>query len=77
MLVAYILNFTFILALRFVYQMDNMKRDLALEGKSQEEIEAIKEESRIQEFENVTDQQNVSLNFYGRWHWSTSYYELI
>lgn len=60
MLVGFILNIVFNLTLRLLYQLENEKRDLALEGKSEEEIEELRKESRIQGFENVTDKQNVS-----------------
>lgn len=60
MLVGFILNIAFNLTLRVLYQMENKKRDRALEGKSEEEIEALKVESRAQGFENVTDKENVS-----------------
>jgi hypothetical protein len=60
MLVGFILNIVFNLVLRFLYSMENKKRDRALEGKSEEESEDLREESRIQGFENVTDKQNVS-----------------
>lgn len=60
MLVGFILNIVFNLTLRVLYQLENKKRDRALEGKSEEEIEALREESRVQGFENITDKQNVS-----------------
>jgi hypothetical protein len=60
MLIGFILNIVFNLTLRFLYAAENKKRDRALEGKSDEEIEALKEESRKQGFENVTDKGNVS-----------------
>lgn len=61
MLIGFILNIVFNLTLRFLYALENKKRDQTLEGKSEEEIEALKEESRKQGFENVTDKGNVSL----------------
>jgi hypothetical protein len=61
MLVGFILNLVFNLALRFLYGRENAKRDAALEGKSEEEIEALREESRKQGFENITDKRNVSV----------------
>jgi MFS family permease len=60
MLVGFILNLVFNQILRYVYLLENNKRDRALEGKSEEEIEALMEESKIQGFENVTDKHNVS-----------------
>lgn len=62
MLIGFILNIVFNLTLRFLYALENKKRDQALEGKSEEEIEALREESRKQGFENVTDKGNVSLS---------------
>ena len=61
MLVGFILNLTFNLTLRYLYARENQKRDTALDGKSDEEIEALREESRKQGFENITDKQNVRL----------------
>ena len=60
MLVGFILNLVFNLTLRYLYGRENKNRDGALAGKSEEEIEALKEESRKQGFENITDRQNVS-----------------
>ena len=61
MLVGFILNIVFNMTLRTLYHLENKKRDRALEGKSEEEIEALKGESRLQGFENVTDKQNASV----------------
>ena len=61
MLVGFILNLVFNLTLRFLYGRENARRDAALEGKSEEEIEILREESRKQGFENITDKQNVSV----------------
>lgn len=61
MLVGFILNLVFNLVLRFLYARENSKRDKALEGKSETELEALREQSRVQGFENVTDKENVSL----------------
>jgi len=63
MLVGFILNLVLNQVLRYVYMMENKRRDCALEGKSEEEIEALREESKVQGFENVTDKYNVSLPF--------------
>lgn len=60
MLVGFILNLVFNLTLRYLYGRENQKRDAALAGKTEEEIEGLKEESRKQGFENITDKQNVS-----------------
>ncbi len=61
MLIGFILNIVFNLTLRTLYALENAKRDKALEGKSEAEIEALREESRVQGFENVTDKRNVSV----------------
>lgn len=61
MLVGFILNLVFNLILRYLYGRENKRRDALLKGKSEEEIEALREESRKQGFENITDKQNVSL----------------
>lgn len=63
MLVGFILNLVFNLALRFLYSMENKKRDRALEGKSESELETLREESRLQGFENVTDKHNVFFRY--------------
>jgi len=60
MLVGFILNLVLNQVLRYLYVIENKKRDLALAGRSVEEIEVLKEDSRIQGFEDVTDKQNVS-----------------
>ena len=62
MLVGFILNLVFNQVLRYLYVRENNKRERALEGKSEAEIEALREESKIQGFENVTDKHNVSLS---------------
>ncbi|KAH6693357.1 major facilitator superfamily domain-containing protein [Leptodontidium sp. MPI-SDFR-AT-0119] len=63
MLIGFILNIVFNLTLRFLYQLENRKRDRALEEKTQEEIEALKDESRLQGFDNVTDKYNVFFRY--------------
>lgn len=60
MLVSFILNLVFNQALRFLYVRENKKRDAAIVGKSEAEMRALEEESRVQGFENVTDSRNVS-----------------
>lgn len=60
MLVGFILNLVFNQVLRYLYVLENRRRDRALEGKSEAEIEALKAESQAQGFENVTDKHNVS-----------------
>lgn len=60
MLCCFVLNLVCNEVLRLLYYLENRKRDRALAGKSEEEIEALKLESRIQGFEDVTDGKNVS-----------------
>ncbi|KAL3418652.1 putative vitamin H transporter [Phlyctema vagabunda] len=63
MLVGFILNLLFNLLLRFLYARENKKRDVALEGKSEEELESLREQSRVQGFENITDKENVMFRY--------------
>ncbi|KAH8594751.1 major facilitator superfamily domain-containing protein [Bisporella sp. PMI_857] len=63
MLVGFVLNFAFNQVLRYLYLIENKKRDAALVGKSEAEIEALKEESRIQGFEDATDKQNAFFRY--------------
>lgn len=63
MLVGFILNLVFNLVLRFLYGRENARRDALLEGKNEIEIETLRQESRKQGFENVTDKGNVSSLF--------------
>ena len=68
MLISFVLNAVFNQVLRFMYVRENRLRDEALVGKSEEEIAALKEESRIQGFENVTDNKNVSQRLHEKSH---------
>jgi len=61
MLIGFILNIVFNLTLRTLYALKNSRRDSALEEKSEAEIEALREKSIVQGFENVTDKGNVSI----------------
>ena len=61
-LCSFIFNLVLCLLLRFLYVRENKKRDRMLEGKTAEEIAAMKAESNLQGFENVTDGQNISCN---------------
>ncbi|KAF4302431.1 putative allantoate permease protein [Botryosphaeria dothidea] len=63
MLCGFILNLVLNLVLRWLYVRENKKRDALLEGKSEEEIKAMEEESRVQGFENVTDKENVMFRY--------------
>lgn len=60
MLCGFILNLVLNEILRFIYVVENNRRERLLKGKSEEEIAALKRESQIQGFEDVTDKKNVS-----------------
>lgn len=60
MLCGFALNFAFNQVLRFLYVLENKKRDRNLEGKSEEELAEMRRESDLQGFEDVTDKDNVS-----------------
>jgi hypothetical protein len=60
MLCLFILNLVLNQLLRGLYAWENRKANRALAGLSEEEIEALKSESRVQGFEDVTDGKNVS-----------------
>ena len=62
MLCSFIFNLVLCLLLRFLYVREYKKSDRMLEGKTAEEIAAMKAESNLQGFENVTDGQNISCN---------------
>lgn len=60
MLCGFILNLALNQILRFVYVLENNKRKRSLEGKSEEELATLNQESQIQGFEDFTDKTNVS-----------------
>jgi hypothetical protein len=60
MLSGFVLNLVLNQVLRFLYVLENRRRDKALEGKSEEEIADMTRESELQGFEDVTDKDNVS-----------------
>jgi hypothetical protein len=60
MLCAFVLHLTFALGLCTAYMLENKKREKQLEGKSEVEIEALNRECNIQDFEGISDDQNVS-----------------
>ncbi|KAG4221955.1 hypothetical protein PC116_g29569 [Phytophthora cactorum] len=60
MLCGFILNLVLNQALRFLYVLENKKRDKILEGKSEDELNAMERESNLQGFEDVSDKNNVS-----------------
>lgn len=71
MLCGFILNLVLNQALRFIYVLENNKRERSLQGKSEQEIAALNHESQIQGFEDYTDKTNVS--FAGHlWYWFSS-----
>ncbi|KAI1377624.1 MFS general substrate transporter [Hypoxylon crocopeplum] len=63
MLCGFILNLVLNQVLRFLYLVENKKRDRALEGKSEHEIAEMKRESDLQGFEDVTDKANVMFRY--------------
>ncbi|KAK0622127.1 putative transporter [Lasiodiplodia hormozganensis] len=63
MLCGFCLNLAMNLLLRWLYVRENARRDRMLEGKSEDEIKAMEEESRVQGFENVTDGENVMFRY--------------
>lgn len=60
MLCGFILNLVLNQVLRLLYVLENKKRDKMLEGKSEDELEAMEKESNLQGFEDVSDKNNVS-----------------
>lgn len=62
MLCGFILNAVLNQILRCIYVVKNRSRDQQLEGKSEEEIAAITRECEARGFEDVTDNDNVSLS---------------
>ncbi|KAI1806655.1 MFS general substrate transporter [Daldinia bambusicola] len=60
MLCGFILNLVLNQVLRFLYVLENKKRDKILEGKSEDERDAMERESNLQGFEDVSDRNNVS-----------------
>lgn len=63
MLCGFILNLVLNQILRFIYALENKRRDRQLEGKSEEEIAAMTRESEVQGFEDVTDSKNVMFRY--------------
>jgi hypothetical protein len=60
MLAGFVLNLVLNQCLRLLYVLENKKRDRSIVDKSEEEIAAMKRESDLQGFEDVTDKNNVS-----------------
>ncbi|KAH8896692.1 MFS general substrate transporter [Thozetella sp. PMI_491] len=63
MLCGFIINLVLNQVLRYVYVRENARRDRLLEGKSEEELQAMKRESELQGFEDVTDKDNVMFRY--------------
>jgi hypothetical protein len=60
MLCSFIFNLILAQILRFLYVRENRRRNKMIEGKSEDELARLREESNLMGFENVTDGQNVS-----------------
>ncbi|KAI1077119.1 major facilitator superfamily domain-containing protein [Whalleya microplaca] len=63
MLCGFILNLILNQVLRLLYVLENKTRDKALEGKSNEDIATMKQESELQGFEDVTDKSNAMFRY--------------
>ncbi|KAK6957645.1 hypothetical protein Daesc_000432 [Daldinia eschscholtzii] len=63
MLCGFILNLVLNQALRFLYVLENKKRGKILEGKSEDELNAMERESNLQGFEDVSDKNNVMFRY--------------
>ncbi|KAI1470599.1 MFS general substrate transporter [Daldinia caldariorum] len=63
MLCGFILNLVLNQVLRFLYVLENKKRDKILEGKSEDELNAMERESNLQGFEDVSDKNNVMFRY--------------
>lgn len=73
MLCGFILNLVLNQILRFIYVLENKKRDRMLEGKTEEEVKEMQREGEVLGFEDVTDKANVSLPVV----WSRSLSDLL
>ncbi|KAI8957673.1 MFS general substrate transporter [Daldinia sp. FL1419] len=63
MLCGFILNLVLNQILRFLYVLENKKRDKALEGKSEDELNAMERGSNLQGFEDVSDENNAMFRY--------------
>ncbi|KAL7627858.1 hypothetical protein AAE478_002053 [Parahypoxylon ruwenzoriense] len=63
MLCGFILNLVLNQVLRFLYVLENKKRDRVIESKSEDEITEMKRESDLQGFEDVTDKHNAMFRY--------------
>ncbi|KAI1458045.1 MFS general substrate transporter [Annulohypoxylon moriforme] len=62
-LCGFMLNITLNQVLRLLYVLENRRRDKALEGTSEEEIEALRKLSEWHGFEDATDKENVMFRY--------------
>ncbi|TID01687.1 putative transporter [Colletotrichum higginsianum] len=63
MLCGFILNLVLNQILRFIYVLENKKRDKLLEGKSEEEIAEMQREGEVLGFEDATDKTNPMFRY--------------
>ncbi|KAI3539112.1 major facilitator superfamily transporter [Colletotrichum abscissum] len=63
MLCGFILNLVLNQILRFIYVLENKKRDRMLEGKSEEEVKEMQREGEVLGFEDVTDKANPMFRY--------------
>ncbi|KAF3061967.1 hypothetical protein GL218_04218 [Daldinia childiae] len=63
MLCGFILNLVLNQVLRLLYILENKKRDKMLEGKSEDELDAMEKESNLQGFEDVSDKNNAMFRY--------------
>jgi hypothetical protein len=68
MLCAFCIHLVLNQILRLIYVRENKRRDDALGGRSQLEIDDLKRQGELQGFEDVTDKKNVSVaDFFANW----------
>ncbi|KAI0852934.1 MFS general substrate transporter [Daldinia vernicosa] len=63
MLCGFILNLVLNQVLRLLYVLENKKRNKMLEGKSEDELDAMEKESNLQGFEDVSDKNNAMFRY--------------
>ncbi|KAI5868268.1 major facilitator superfamily domain-containing protein [Durotheca rogersii] len=63
MLCGFVLNLILNQVLRFLYVLENRKRDKDLEGKSEDEIAEMKRTGDLQGFEDITDKNNATFRY--------------
>ncbi|KAK6083103.1 putative vitamin H transporter [Seiridium cupressi] len=63
MLAGFVLNLVLNQVLRFLYVLENKRRDRSIVDKSEEEIAEMKRESDLQGFEDVTDKNNAMFRY--------------